>query len=95
MFYEINIKARADSKLSQKELENQLVIALHNVDSQYSKLDGVDDDLEVTDYEITEATPVCENCNGELEYRMFDIDGINLEERLVCEECGFGKPDLK
>lgn len=95
MFYDINIKARANSKLSQKELEGHLVIALYNIDSQYSKLDGVDDDLEVIDYEITEAIPICENCGGELEYKMFDIDGKNLKECLVCEECGFGKPALK
>jgi len=27
-------------------------------------------------------------------YRMFDIDGINLEEHLVCLECGEGKPEI-
>ena len=62
MFYDINIKVQAESKLSKKELESQLVIALYNAENQYSKFDGVDDDLEVTDYEITEAIPICENC---------------------------------
>ena len=95
MFYDINIKARVESKLSEKKLRNQLVVALYDVENQYSKLDGVDDDLGVVDYEITDATPMCKNCNEELEYKMFDIDGTNLEEHLVCENCGFGKPVLK
>ena len=38
---------------------------------------------------------MCKNCNEELEYKMFDIDGTNLEEHLVCENCGFGKPVLR
>lgn len=95
MFYDINIKARVESKLSEKKLKNQLVVALYDVENQYSKLDGVDDDLEVVDYEITDANPMCKNCNEELEYKMFDIDGTNLEEHLVCENCGFGKPVLR
>lgn len=28
-------------------------------------------------------------------YRMFDIDGKNLEEFLVCLSCGDGKPYIK
>lgn len=95
MFYNININAQVESKLSEKELRNQLVIALYDVENQYSKLDGIDNDLEVLDYKKTEATAVCKNCGEELEYRMFDIDGTNLEEHLVCEKCGFGKPALK
>ncbi|MBU4375596.1 hypothetical protein KKH38_03785 [Patescibacteria group bacterium] len=89
MFYNININAQVESKLSKKELESQLVIALYNTDTQYSKLDGVDDDLEVADYERTDAIPMCQNCNEELDYKTFDIDGTNLEEHLVCEKCGF------
>ena len=66
MFYDINIRVQAESKLSKKELESQLVIALYNTDTQYSKFDGVDDDLEVVDYKITEAVPICQNCREEL-----------------------------
>jgi hypothetical protein len=40
---------------SQNDLENQLVIALHNTNNQYSKFDGVDNNLGVIDYELTEA----------------------------------------
>ena len=86
MIYDINIRVQAESGLSKKELESQLVIALHDVDSQYSKFDGVDDDLEVTNYETTEAIHICENCREELEYS---------GEHLVCENCGSKKPTLK
>ena len=95
MLYNIDINAQVESKLSEKELRSRLVIALHDVENQYSKFDGVDDDLEVVDYKRTDATPMCQNCNEELEYKMFDIDGKNLEEHLVCEKCGFRKPALK
>jgi len=95
MFYNINIKAQIKSNLSEEKLKSQLVIALYDVENQYSKLDGVDDDLEVIDYERTDAIPLCQNCNEELDYKTFDIDGTNLEEHLVCENCGFGKPALR
>lgn len=37
----------------------------------------------------------CEEC-GKMSkvYRMFDIDGTNLVEHLVCLECGSGTPAL-
>lgn len=55
MLYNINIKAEISSNLSKEELEKQLVVALYDTETQFSKLDGVDDDLEVIDYELTEA----------------------------------------
>jgi len=58
MIYNINMVVRIDSDLSQKELEEQLVIALHNTESSYSKLDGVDSNLEVLDYISTEVNKV-------------------------------------
>lgn len=60
MIYNVNIKAEVSSNLSKEALEKQLVIALHDVDSQYSKFDGVDENLEVMDYELTEAEEVCD-----------------------------------
>lgn len=59
MLYNIDINAQVESKLSEKELRSRLVIALHDVDSQYSKFDGADDDLEVIDYERTDAKEIC------------------------------------
>lgn len=55
MLYNVTIKAKIESNLTQEVLESQLVVALHNVDNQYSKLDGVDENLEVIDYELTES----------------------------------------
>lgn len=94
MIYSINIKAKTESSLSQNDLEKQLVIALHNIDNQYSKFDGVDNNLKVIDYELTEAREICPYCEVELVSRMFDIDGTNLVEHNICEECGYGTPIL-
>ncbi|MEK7482381.1 MAG: hypothetical protein AAB620_01145 [Patescibacteria group bacterium] len=94
MFYDVNIKAKVESSLSKIDLEKQLVIALHNTDNQYSKFDGIDDNLKVVDYELTEAREICIHCEVELVSRMFDIDGKNLVERDVCEKCGYGTPAL-
>ncbi len=32
--------------------------------------------------------PLCPVCDSEMEFRMVDIDGTNLIEKLVCPECG-------
>ncbi|MEA3295851.1 MAG: hypothetical protein U9Q27_01750 [Patescibacteria group bacterium] len=38
----------------------------------------------------------CEDCGTMSKaYRMFDIDGTNLVEHLVCLNCGLGRPSLK
>lgn len=94
MIYSVNIKAKIESDLPQGVLENQLVIALHNIDDQRTKLDGVDDNLEVLDYDLTEANKVCPHCEIELVSKMIDIDGTNLVERNICKECGYGSPAL-
>ncbi|MCK5475396.1 MAG: hypothetical protein KAI71_02340 [Candidatus Pacebacteria bacterium] len=94
MLYNIDINAQVESKLSEKELRSRLVIALYDVENQYSKFDGVDDDLEVIDYDRTDAKEICPHCENELVSRMFDVDGINLIEHSVCEECGYGTPAL-
>lgn len=94
MLYEVNIKAKIESDISQIDLEKQLVVALHNTDNQYSKFDGVDNNLDVVDYKLTEAKEICPHCEAELVSRMFDIDGTNIVEHDVCEECGYGTPAL-
>ncbi len=34
----------------------------------------------------------CPHCEIPLVPKMFDIDGTNLEEHYICEECGYGSP---
>lgn len=34
----------------------------------------------------------CPECGEEMHYRMIDVDGTNLEEMEVCEECKYGYP---
>ena len=36
----------------------------------------------------------CPHCEIELESKMIDIDGTNLEEHTICEKCGYGYPAL-
>lgn len=55
MLYDINIKAEISSNLSKEDLGKQLVVALYDAETQFSKLDGVDENLEVIDYKLTEA----------------------------------------
>ena len=94
MLYDVIIKAKVESDLTQCAIENQLVIALHNTESQYSKFDGVDENLEVIDYELTKAREVCPHCEIELVSRMLDVDGSKLVEHNICEKCGYGTPSL-
>jgi hypothetical protein len=55
MIYDVKISAKVESKLKKEDLERNLVIALHNIENGFSKLDGVDGDLEVIDYDYTDA----------------------------------------
>ncbi len=53
--YKVYINAEVESRLSAKKLSSMLVIALHDIETGFSKLDGIDDDLEVMEYRDTEA----------------------------------------
>lgn len=37
---------------------------------------------------------LCPHCGTELEDKMIDVDGTNLQEHTVCEKCGYGYPAL-
>lgn len=37
----------------------------------------------------------CPHCDVKLVTKIFDIDGTNLEEHLVCPTCGYGSPALR
>lgn len=43
----------------------------------------------------SDVVEICPHCEIELESKMIDIDGTNLEEHLVCEKCGYGYPALR
>lgn len=55
--------------------------------------------LQEKNYENTkqkEHRKKCEDCGTMSKaYRMFDIDGKNLVEHLVCLDCGLGSPSIK
>lgn len=37
---------------------------------------------------------ICPHCGVELESKMIDIDGTNLEEHSICPKCQYGMPAL-
>jgi hypothetical protein len=58
MSYNVLIKAKIESNLIKEELEKKLVVALYDTGTQFSKLDGVDENLEVMDYKETSAKEI-------------------------------------
>lgn len=99
--YDLTIKAAIESTLDAETLRRYIVVALIDPSVELGEtepvyLDGETEMLEVIDYHDTELTETCPNCDGRpLEYMMFDIDGTNLEEHAICENCGYGRPALR
>ena len=48
--YLVSISAEIQSRLSKDELKNLLVVSLFDIKNNYSKSDGIDDDLSIIDY---------------------------------------------
>jgi len=94
MIYEVIVKAKVESNLVKDLLEKNIALSLCDVESQYLKFNGVDENLEVIDCELTEANEICPHCETKLVSRIFDVDGTNLVEHNICEECGYGTPAL-
>ena len=58
--YRITVVATAVSSLPRKELEEKLVAALFDVETEVKISDGDDEQFEIVDYELTEAIPIGE-----------------------------------
>ena len=56
--YRIAIIAQANSSLCKRELESRLVASLFDIETGQKVSDGDNDQLEVVDYELTEATVI-------------------------------------
>jgi len=56
--YKITIIAEVSSSLSKKVLESKLVLSLFDIESEERVSDGENDQLEVVDYQLTEAVPI-------------------------------------
>jgi predicted site-specific integrase-resolvase len=56
--YRVIIHADVSSSLSKKELENKLVISLFDIETGEKISDGGGRQLEVMDYDLTEASPI-------------------------------------
>ena len=64
--------------------------------TKFWKLQAINNENLVSAVETnTIITEVCPHCEIELESKMIDIDGTNLEEHTVCEKCGYGYPALR
>lgn len=46
------------------------------------------------EFEKFEIFQICPHDNSLLVHRVFDIDGTNLDEHVVCLKCGYGSPSL-
>jgi len=56
--YQITILANVSSSLSKEELEDKLVVSLFDTETGETVRDGEGRQLEVVDYDLTEASPV-------------------------------------
>jgi hypothetical protein len=56
--YQITILANVSSSLPKKELEDKLVISLFDIATGEMLRDGESRQLEVVDYDLTEASPI-------------------------------------
>jgi len=56
--YQITIIANVNSSLSKEDLESKLVASLFDVESEIKVGDGDNDQLQIVDYELTEAIPI-------------------------------------
>lgn len=89
MEYKITLEATVESNLSEEELNKTLVLALYDVETGYSKIDWIDDNLRVEDYQKITIKTICPFCADVLENRMIDIDGTNLVEMKTCLSCQY------
>jgi hypothetical protein len=56
--YRITIIAEGMSSLSKDVLESKLVASLFDIDKEEKVADGQSNELEILDYELTEAIPI-------------------------------------
>jgi hypothetical protein len=56
--YRIKIIAEARSSLSKTDLESRLVVSIFDVETEQKVADGENKQLEIVDYELTEALPI-------------------------------------
>ena len=87
--YNLKLELDFESDLTLEELEELIQVCLVVQDENETistiHLDNVSSNkFSIRDYTDQKLKQICLECNGEVEYRMIDLDGTNLEERLVC-----------
>jgi hypothetical protein len=56
--YRVTIFADVESSLLREDLESRLVVSLYDIETEGKVSDGQSEQLEVIDYELTEAMPI-------------------------------------
>lgn len=56
--YKIIIVAEATSALAREDLESKLVVSLFDIETEQKVSDGENAQLEIVDYELTQAVPI-------------------------------------
>jgi hypothetical protein len=92
--YRFEIEGIFESRLTFEELDRRrLVIVSDAGDDLTDTLEKIATDS--IEFEKVNLVQICPHDGSELKYRMFDIDGTNLEEHAVCLECRYGAPPLR
>lgn len=79
----------------------RIVSANNKIEARKKALDAESGEYEENEiktdsyWEISDIIKLCPHCEIELEAKMIDIDGTNLEEHFVCPDCGYGSPALR
>ena len=65
---------------------------LSDIIERYFNVEYFDPELEIVKNEDNEKCPICGEYS--MNFKMFDIDGRNLEEYCVCSNCNYNMPNM-
>ncbi len=69
---------------------NTVEVVISDILERYLNVEYFDSKLEIKNNEEYEQCPYCNEYS--MSYKMFDVDGLNLEEHLVCDNCNYNMP---
>lgn len=67
-------------------------IVISDILERYLNTDYFNTELEIGNNKEYKQCPYCNEYS--MRYKMFDIDGLNLEEHLVCNNCNYNMPKM-
>ena len=87
LLYRVGIEVDKDIEADNEQEAIQKFFELIESEPQQTITSFVEDNIKVSE--------LCPHCEIPLEAKMIDIDGTNLEEHVVCPDCGYGTPALQ